>query len=279
MPPTEPPTNTKAFALGNSAFAEVQVVRDFINDHVRPITDRHDTNSERLYHGILLRLSSWFWSLSRLNHPGDYQAVTAGTRAIFEMTIDLILLAHDPDNPLAKYAAWERSAKVHGAERLAKHFQKNNGGQPSESQRSVIAWAKKVHATTTAERLLHWPHYKGKHPSNRWTGRRLDRDAEIADLYEPGKYAEYYALHFAALCWNVHGTGLMGVRGLSAEDFPALVAIAFRECCDLATTASGLVLKLVGQFDAISEQRLAHFVKEREVARVQGFVSQKSKHR
>jgi hypothetical protein len=71
----------------------------------------------------------------------------------------------------------------------------------------------------------------------------------------------------------------MGVRGISADDFPALVAIAFHECVDFAVTASRLLLQLVGQFDAISERRLAHFLAERESARVNGFVSQEAKNR
>lgn len=52
-------------------------------------------------------------SLGKLNHPGDFQAVTAAARALFEGAVDVTLMHFDAAvNGPEKMDAWEDFAEV-----------------------------------------------------------------------------------------------------------------------------------------------------------------------
>src|SRR5580692_8489571 len=116
-----------AFSVASATFNECEEVRTFIDASVRPIVDRElaaMTSVERETNAAaLLRVISWLRSLSKLQHPADFQAVVTCARSMFEIVVDLTLLALDaPNNPHEKLLAWEESSKVQAAQRIQSFF-------------------------------------------------------------------------------------------------------------------------------------------------------------
>ena len=68
-----------------------------------------------------------------------------------------------------------------------------------------------------------------------------------------GEFDEFYATQYPRLCWNTHGSGLAGARGLSEEDFPALSALAFRGSAEFAQIVAKLVLQHFKLWDSAVE--------------------------
>ena len=81
---------SEAFALADALHADCKAVSEFLDASVRPIADRRaeGTAEHMSYLGALLRVTAWLRSFAKLNHPGDYQALSAGCRALFEIAIE-----------------------------------------------------------------------------------------------------------------------------------------------------------------------------------------------
>lgn len=90
---TAQPLQGEAFALADAFFAECQVVARFIDEKVRLQVDQRVGAVPHgvVFQGQMLRAIAWLRSLGKLNHPGDFQAVTAAARALFEGAVDLTL--------------------------------------------------------------------------------------------------------------------------------------------------------------------------------------------
>ncbi len=104
----------EGFALADAFYAECQVVARFIDEKVRvPVDQRVGSVAHGVvFQGQMLRTIAWLRSLGKLNHPGDFQAVTASARALFEGAVDVTLMHFDPANfSPQKMDAWESSAK------------------------------------------------------------------------------------------------------------------------------------------------------------------------
>ena len=74
---------------------------------------------------------------------------------------------------------------------------------------------------------------------------------------------EFYATQNAQLCWNTHGSGLAGVRGISPKDFPAISALGFRACARFALITAELILRHFGLWDDRVEREFAEHGAER----------------
>ena len=87
-----------ALSIGEAHFKECPLVHEFLTARVRPRIEHafdHSNNSHGMFHGILLRALAGFGSLYKLNQPADFQAVIVGSRALFEMVVDLTILHLD----------------------------------------------------------------------------------------------------------------------------------------------------------------------------------------
>ena len=254
------PKKSEAFALGDAQFAACQRVESFLGTSVRPILERagppgpeHDT-----YNGAIIRVHAWLRSLAKLNHPGDFQPVLAACRAIFEVAVDLTLLNREPTLTCARLLAWEDSAKLHSAQRLKRFLDSQSKVTPAAGAQSIIAYLQQQPRVLSL-RSQHWGH--DKHPP-RWTGRDLGHDADHADRLKFSGFAEYYNAHYPKICWNVHGSGLAGVRGISEANFPGLTMFGFAASATFALIAAREALALVGRWDSVSEVRFEHLEKE-----------------
>jgi hypothetical protein len=192
------------------------------------------------YCGVLERVVAWLRTIDKLTQPADIQAMSACARSMFEIVVDLTLLALDPaENSHEKLETWERSAHLHNAERTKRFLE----GQPAPR---VFAPALKFiaerRAEIVADRMRLWG--SSRHQP-RWTGRAFDQDVVEADRLLGVRQFQY--LHtgtFAHLCWNTHGSALAGLRAFDQTGVAALVGVALGMTAEFAQRAAMLVLRL-----------------------------------
>ncbi len=215
---------------------------------LRPLADQAALKGDEQNHfaGVLHRAIAWALSLSRLDEPYDFQAVVAASRALFEMTVDLVLLHFDPNGyPLNMILTWEESAQLKAAERVVKYHDDRGITLPAHHKikKDFIA---REGATIEAKRIALWPSFNGRHP-DRWTSHNLGVDADAAEVLWPGHgLAEYYSARYPELNWNLHGSGLAGIRKIRTENFPAIGAFALEESSRFLRAIAELVLRRIG---------------------------------
>lgn len=247
-------------ALADGQFRGCCAARDFIGTTVRPIAERvvkdDSTPLRATFFGALLRTHAWAQSLGKLTHPSDFQAALAGSRALFEMAVDLTLLHFDPKaHPHVKMVAWEESAKLLAAERVQEHF---GAAQVPDEFEGPMRFLKEDANRVRDIRIEFWPETKGKHPP-RWTGKGQAADATRAtSLFPKGEFDLYYAANYAHASWFTHGSALTGIRVMPESTFPALSGFAFKQAAELLVIISEIVLRGLDRWDSIAEQRDAH---------------------
>jgi hypothetical protein len=249
------------FAYAEAGYNECGLVRKFIAEVVAPrvnaVLGPKGAHQRRTYRLLLERANFWLDSIDRLNKPGDVQAIASGARALFELVVDLTLLAHDPQgHPYEKFFSWEGSANFAADERMDKTFQET--GVPPEvadvvaATRAVLA---KERPSVLEARKKYW---KGKHPP-RWTGRHFDADVREADRLRGNRSLEQmYALVHARLCMNVHGSTLANLRSLDEEHYSANAGVGYSLIARFACDAAELVLRLVDAHDGEVALAIAH---------------------
>jgi hypothetical protein len=184
-------------------------------------------------------------TLSKLDEPADYQAAVVATRTLFEIAVDMTLIHFDPNgHPIAKLVAWEDSAKLKAALKIRDFFT-GRGQVPSAEHDGPVWYINSHSARVQALRVQYWPGRNGNgHHPPRWTDRNLDDDAsEATRLFPEGQFEEFYDTRYQQLCWMVHGSGILGLRFLPPEEFPALSALALRDCARFSLLASEVALR------------------------------------
>ena len=253
------------FATWEALFKECRLVHQFLNEGIRPRVQRAANASTDDFYGMLLRTISWLRSLWKLDEPADFQAVVVASRTLFEIAVDATLMHFDEASyPAAKVLAWEESAKLKASLKVKEFFAGKNRPPPPEcvpQMQFIAANTKRIEAL----RVKYWPGRNGNgyHPA-RWTGHDLEHDASTATkLFGEGEFDEFYATQNAQLCWNTHGSGLAGVRGISPKDFPAISALGFRACARFALITAELILRHFGLWDDRVEREFAEHGAER----------------
>jgi hypothetical protein len=264
------PEPGEVFALADAQYKGLTMVDGFLGEHVRPrVEAAAGANAEvAVAVDMLLRVIAWLRTFAKLTDPADYQAAAAGTRAMFEISVDLTLLHFDRrQNPVDKVKTWEMSAKLKHAEAVVRYVD-GRGGVAPDGTEVLLRFPKQFGAGIRAARERHWPLNSGKpavHPP-RWTGRNLGGDAEAADRFVPAHgFVSFYEHRYRTICWNIHGSGLGGVRGLDMELFPGLTALAFTETSHFAVVAAEMALRFVGKWDTEVEVLFATFRREQKI--------------
>jgi hypothetical protein len=257
----DPVDSREVLAVIRSLQAECDAVAAFIDKNVRAQVDARVAIVPHgiAFQGQLLRAIAWLRSLMKLTHPGDFQAVTAGARALFEGAVDVTLMHfdHAAKGP-EKMDAWEQSAKLKHAETAADYLA-SAGRQPDGAERMMVAFAIRERPRIEKLRLAHWPNHRGKHPS-RWTGRDLSQDAEAADKHLAEGFEEFYRLRYPQLCWNVHGSGLTGIANVRAEVIPYIGGEAAADAAKFGRVVAEVVTKHMGCWDENTFKKLAEQV-------------------
>lgn len=244
---------------GSARFSTVIEVHRYLAGFVLPVVneiyDASPTIDREIPAALLARAVEWCASITRLHEPADVQAVTAATRTLYEMAVDLTLLRADPYNAAEKVRAWEESAKLKEIDRIAGFYAKRRRSPPVER---VIAQAQdaELRERVQRDRDRFWPSKKsgkGLHPS-RWTGNDLLTDAIAADEATPielentipsHSFESFYVTSHANACWSLHGSGTLAVRRPAAERIQDCVT-ALSDCAVFAAQIGQLALHSFG---------------------------------
>jgi len=268
---SDPVAPREVIAVVRALQAECGAVARFIDENVRVLVDGRVAAVAHgiAFQGQLLRAIAWLRSLMKLTHPGDFQAVTAGARALFEGAVDVTLMRFDQAaNGPEKMDAWEQSAKLkHAATAL--DYITSAGRQPDGAEQMMVTYATGERARIEKLRLAHWPNHKGKHPP-RWTGRDLAQDAEAADKHLAEGFEEFYRLRYPQLCWNVHGSGLTGLANIRAEYIPYIGGRAAADAAKFATVVAEVVAK---QMDCWNEDTFKKLSDQVSLAKVLAYTA------
>ncbi len=264
MAATKPDALTVAAAL----YAECRLVSEFISGDVRHwlLAAGEPNGPDAVILGQFLRIDAWLRTLKKCDEPGDFQAVISATRALLEATIDLVLISTHPAGAQT-LQDWEDSAKLKHANALATYYAKE-GTKPLSEHETIMEFGQRNSGRIeSVRRSRGWLKGSSKpmHP-DRWTKNNLAVDAQRADAAAPGfGFERFYETRYRELCWNVHGSGLAGARGVSPELFPFIGGRAFRECANLAEHAARVTLRHFNIWGPAQEQAFAKLDQERAI--------------
>ena len=242
----------------------LHVAHDFIAESVRPVVDRHTNSLPWTFtcNGMITRVHGWLRSLRKLDHPGDFQPILAGSRALFEIAADFVLIRHQENGSFRKLLDWEDSERLAWADKLCR-------SDNDADRYPQAAEFKRQHERRIRQlRKLHW---ERTDRVSRWTGRNLGEDArEVDRLGQAARLAgglgasgfvEYYTNRYSLVCWFVHGSGLIGLRGQIGSVLPIVVAHGYHDALRFSVIASKYVLDLFKQYDDISRLRFEELEK------------------
>lgn len=252
--PAGPPSEGDTQALLDAHWEWNKVLAGLIDAEVRPLIEtvakRGDKASGAIL-ALLMRVTAWLKTAEKLREPSDFQAIAAGVRSLFEISVDLTLLHHDREgHPIVKMLAWNDSARLKSAVNAKRFVEKNPLTIPAMVQ-PMLDFIERNQSRIEGLRLHFWPDKSGKtgaHPP-RWTGRPLDQDAIRADRLAPRKFVEFYALRYSWICWYVHGSVLAGVGGMEQRFFHQFMMFSLYDLAPFATTAAEMALKYLNQWN------------------------------
>jgi len=269
---------TKAFATG--LYQGAQLVADYMKscatmiDGVRPKPKTGYRDS--CVKGLWMRAYAWMNTVSRLNDPLDFQALSVANRALLEITVDLVLLHADKTNASGWKMHWYgESQKMKGAEQIIDYYRDNSLPLPDQYE-AQLCFVRDSKFSVDHLRKALWPNKKDPerptHP-RRWTGSgNLFDDIVEADEFSGSlikselgvTLTEYYRTEYPKMNWRIH-SGVAAFWNQPPEAYHLITAFAFKWCSDLAMLCTKIVLidfgfdiaieGLRGQWDEIKHQR------------------------
>lgn len=196
--------------LISSYYDGLCVCVDFVQTQIIPVLygQLNLSQKEEAILGIFYRMHALTSSLSRLNNKLDFNAAATITRTIFELLLDIKILASPllPPNKLEKFRTFPEIDRFRKASKLlefqAQHpgLEKNSYFQGGFRKQFVAAPGKRVSVESKVISL--WGKKKNGEPiwPDHWTGSSIRDRAKLVDpLYEQ-EYLEIYSL----LSWYVH---------------------------------------------------------------------------
>ena len=234
----------------------------FLNREVAPCLQGPFSNSRSVVMvAVYSRALAWAFSIEKWTTAIHFQSTASGTRALLEITSDMIRLSNDssPDTE-TRIREWADSAKLKSAEALLDYFnnraKKNIPARHSQAQDFVAENRERI-LKRRAE--LEWTRIeKGKtkiiHPS-RWTNQNLLYDIRKADSLAGNmiirhlgvSLEEFYETEYQSLCWQVHGSGVTDVLGTNASHFNYAVVSGIFWCSCLIMLCTEIILDEFGR--------------------------------
>lgn len=229
-------------AIGN--FAE-EIMIPVLTGQLNP-DDR-----EQAVTGLYYRMYLWIKSMTSLNNALHFQAAVSATRALFELLLDLKLLASDSDGTLvAKFHAFTEVEKFRWAEELAA-FSDKYPDVPlnvEEHRKFIDLRGKKSQIEEIV--VTHWGRKRNDRPNrpDHWSGMNVrERASKFGSSYE-AKYL--YDYRFG--CWSAH-SGATIYDGLGKETFETMFGLAHSLSQGYFLEATVICAKLVGIHQAVAE--------------------------
>jgi hypothetical protein len=209
---------------------------------------------------MFLRCFFWIRSLSKLDETCDFQAVFSGCRALFEISIDLVLLKNDKDGELTrKMVAWEDSAKFELSKQIRDYFEQQKESIPDEYSPQIDFLVREGDRINELRNRF-YPNLKGKHPKNRWTGSNdLSLDIETVDSTDKSliesefgmSFTHFYKTEMKQLHWRTHGSALTCMRSVHPAGIRLSLGLVLKNCSDLTMLCIKILLFMFKFWDSI----------------------------
>jgi hypothetical protein len=216
------------------------------------------------------RSKKWMLTLTKLNQPSDFQAVSAANRSLFEITVDMCLLHADTSGERGRACyLWAMSERMRHVEGVVSFFP-TGGVELATTFAGFEEFHNDEKAAYDEVRRTLWPGKQGqpRHPS-RWTGRSgIADDLAEADIAFRDTICSilgmslqaYYKSEYRLLSWAVHS----GIAATWAADWDRLAALsgrAFMKAADLALICTRILIEDVD----LAKPRTALFAEWEEV--------------
>jgi Family of unknown function (DUF5677) len=186
---------------------------------------------------VLHRSFQYLYSLTKLDQPGDFQAVKSISRILFELRLDIKTLETDT-NLYKKFLAYNYLDRMRGAIRISDYVAKNPSTNSDSRYRTALKTASEAENIRRCEELIR-EHYgktvdiaarKLKGYPDTWSGLKLRDRIDNAYRKEKGitstpdldaGFYEHYVVEYNAASWHVHGGGV-GVFQKNLDDLITL---------------------------------------------------------
>jgi hypothetical protein len=197
-----------------------------------------------------MRAYVWMQTLARLNDPLDFQAVSAGNRALLEIAVDLVLLHHDKTNESGwRMHWWGVSEKLKASEQILDFYKTKNLNLPDRYEAQKQFYDGEC-ANVLRMRAALWPNMKNpSHHPSRWTrnGNLFDDILRADQLHgsaiekEMGSsLEEYYRTEYRKINWRIH-SGTAGFWNLPAEAYYLICGFGLKSGADLSMLSTKIV--------------------------------------
>jgi hypothetical protein len=198
------------------------------------------------------RSKKWMLSITKLNQPSDFQAISAANRSLFEITVDMCLLHDDESGERGRACyAWGMSEQMRHVEGVVSFFQ-SGGAELSTTFSGFEEYLNEQKAGYDEIRRTLWPGKQGqpRHPS-RWTGRSSIVD-DLADADNAFRETicsvlrmnlqSYYKSEYRMLSWAVH-SGIAATWAADWDRLALLSSMALIRSADLAMICSRVLIE------------------------------------
>ena len=201
-------------------------LRDRLDGQVGPVCGARVAESSREDFSevfqLFLRMVLWVRTMSKLEFKEDFQAFASGSRAIFELAVDLVLLEKDPTASTKMKAfelrlKWKQAKKAHAfiTEKVAAGVPMAQLGLHPDTLRVHQEFIDHHASQVESDKKRFWPTTTNV---RRWTGQDLGTDARTVDALGSGlRFSEFYATGYSYQCWNIHGSTLTGMRDFAPD--------------------------------------------------------------
>jgi|HubBroStandDraft_1064217.scaffolds.fasta_scaffold70302_2 hypothetical protein len=201
--------------LGERLYTVLKSLNEFDKKEIHGVLSGlvAETDRDRCFRGIYLRVKANVESLLSLRYAKDFQAIAMVTRSLFELAVDMKLIKQIPDAVL-KIGAFSEVEKLRAA-RMIVAFKATH---PSASVDATVhdLFIKNNAARIEAKRKTVWG---ARAKVSHWSG--LSLKDRVALLKEP--FEEMYEVRYPQMSWYTHAAGLTGFD-LKASSFEALAS-------------------------------------------------------
>ncbi len=246
-------------AMAEGCYVSVQIVAKYMENCLNNLIDPVLPNKQTGYRddcikSLYLRVLAWLQTLEKMNHAVCSQGVLSGTRSIFEIVVDLILLHQDKTEQSGLKMYWfSQSERLRSAEQTIEYYAKNNHPLPDHYEPRKSFYEQEAFMIKEMRGEL-WPDGKGKgkHP-NRWTGKTFPDDIQQADLFFEKQIRDHlgesleemYRTEYKYDSWFVH-SGITSVWNLPPEHYNLTCGRSFLKSSDLGMLCVKIILKDFG---------------------------------
>jgi len=247
----ELPLHENVEAIFSGTCALNSLLEQRVTPAIRGILEH--TEYEAAVAGAFYRIAAWLKSLVRLNQPIDIQAVFAGARSIFELTVDIKLLVENP-SMAPQFHAFVFVERFRAAKRVVDFVVSSLSGDPSKgkAERELVEDPAQQRKLEGLCRSFGW------WDADKCRAKRIDHWSGW-DMYTRTKnvgveYEEVYRVYYPMFSWNVHA-GTVGVGGVSARGIESGFGVAHGVVQDLVYDATREVATTFRLFDAVGDLR------------------------